>query len=509
MSSDIQFGDLEQSQPQRALRPDQDAHFVTSPVGTVEDDELLIFVDLDVMRDMEAHALSNTNVELGGVMLGRQSVDDQGRPFVTITDSLRAEHYEATKGSFKFTHETWSQISRQREEFRPDLEMVGWYHTHPGWSVFLSGMDLFICNNFFNRPLDVALVIDPCKQDRGWFQWNQQNTTQRTSGFVLTTGRFRQQELNQFARIYNKEPMMNMDPRYSGSPLNGPQTPVTYMDNRKPIYEIAIIGMLLMQFLLVSVLAWKILEPSNSATAQRDQKRIVELEEKLGSIDAAESRTVREQAYGEVLSALVASQTGDANLVDEFSKARVESRRLSASLDGQMALAEKLEMEKQQAQIQLQLKANDFDKLESLMVESRGELEAAQETIVSLKAKADGAEETSEGAIGGISTIQWFWIGIGGLVTTLLGSALGFAMGRREEPYREANQKDGHNHGQGQAVEMLNQQSSFPATNHAEDEAVVETMASGNSVGPGAVEPVTISERAKKVALKIDAQEDV
>jgi len=151
MSSDIQFGDLEHSQPERGLRPDQDAHFATCPVGTLEDGELLIFVDLDVMRDMEAHAQSNTNVELGGVMLGRQSVDDQGRPFVTITDSLRAEHYEATKGSFKFTHETWSQISRQRDQFRPDLEMVGWYHTHPGWSVFLSGMDLFICNNFFNR----------------------------------------------------------------------------------------------------------------------------------------------------------------------------------------------------------------------------------------------------------------------------------------------------------------------------------------------------------------------
>ena len=123
--------------------------------------------------------------------------------------------------------------------------MVGWYHTHPGWSVFLSGMDLFICNNFFNRPLDVALVIDPCKQDRGWFQWNQQNTTQRTSGFVLTTGRFRQQELNQFARFYNKEPMMNIDPRYSGNSFNNAQAPVTYMDNRKPIYEIAIIAMLL------------------------------------------------------------------------------------------------------------------------------------------------------------------------------------------------------------------------------------------------------------------------
>ena len=42
MSSEIQFGDLEQSEPQHALRPDQDAHFSTALVGSVGDDELLI-----------------------------------------------------------------------------------------------------------------------------------------------------------------------------------------------------------------------------------------------------------------------------------------------------------------------------------------------------------------------------------------------------------------------------------------------------------------------------------
>ena len=434
MSSEIQFGDLEQSQPQRALRPDQDAHFATCPVGKVEDHELLIFVDLDVMRDMEAHALSNTRVELGGVMLGKQSVDDQGRPFVNITDSLRAEHYEATKGSFKFTHETWSQISRQREEFRPELEMVGWYHTHPGWSVFLSGMDLFICNNFFNRPLDVALVIDPCEQDRGWFQWTDNKTTQRTAGFVLTTGRFRQQELDQFARIYNKEPIMNMDPRYSGNPINGAQPSVTYMDNRKPIYELAILGMLLTQFLLFSILAWKFLSPAGSATTQKDQQRIVELEEKLSSLNAAQDQTTRERAYSEVLSFLVESQTGDANLVDEFSNAKVESRRLAANLDGQMALAEKLEMEKNQALIQLQLKTNDSEKLESQLVRKRDELEIAEATIKSLKkSETEEGEEGEEGSEASLP-FHWSWLAIGGLVTALLGSALGYAMGRREEP---------------------------------------------------------------------------
>ena len=75
--------------------------------------------------------------------------------------------------------------------------MVGWYHTHPDWSVFLSGMDMFICDHFFNRPLDVALVIDPCRQDRGFFQWtgDADPRVRRTSGFYLIASRFRRFEL--------------------------------------------------------------------------------------------------------------------------------------------------------------------------------------------------------------------------------------------------------------------------------------------------------------------------
>ena len=83
MSSDIEFGELEHSEPQRGLRPDRDAHYCVLPVGDISlpdamdpetraQKDLMIFVDLDVMRDMEAHAISDTSVELGGVMLGYQ-----------------------------------------------------------------------------------------------------------------------------------------------------------------------------------------------------------------------------------------------------------------------------------------------------------------------------------------------------------------------------------------------------------------------------------------------------
>ncbi len=438
MSFDIQFGELEEAQPQRALRPDQDAHYATAMVGNVDHDELMIFVDLDVQRDMEAHALSNTRVELGGVMLGRQLIDENGRPFVVISDSLRAEHYEATKGSFKFTHETWSRITRQREGFRPDLEMVGWYHTHPGWSVFLSGMDLFICNNFFNRALDVALVIDPCEQDRGWFQWtdNDKPATRRTGGFILTTGRFRQLELDQFARIFNKEPIMNMDPRYSGNALSGSQPSVTIMENRKPVFELAVIGMLMMQFLMFSYFAWQALSPSPIATAPGNQEKAAELQSKLETLIADQGRSMREDAYREVLATLVANQTGDANLVDEFAKLKTERSRMQANLEGQLALAEKLKFERNSASAQLDAKTKIAEKLESQLTSTRNLYDQVSEKYKSLennvKAMAQNGEISLEEPSFGKLTFPWWWLVVGAFVVGFLGCALGYAYARRE-----------------------------------------------------------------------------
>ena len=228
MDNDIRFGELEETPRQRRLRPDQNRHYAVVSCQTPSQGDLPIYVDMDVLREMEAHALSNLDAELGGVLLGGQYEDDQGRSFVVITDSLRAEHYENTKGSFKFTHETWSDITRKRDEFPADMQMVGWYHTHPGWGVFLSGMDTFICSHFFNKPLDVALVIDPCQQERAFFQWTTtgDRRTRLTRGFYLTGSRFRLPELEIYAAQLEGKVLMPSDPRYSGLPGVYPPTVV-------------------------------------------------------------------------------------------------------------------------------------------------------------------------------------------------------------------------------------------------------------------------------------------
>ena len=89
MDDGIQFGEVEETAPEHKLRPDQNKHYAVVRYDRPGQEDLPIYIDVDALRDMEAHALSNTSVELGGVLLGGQYLDDEGEPFVVITDALR------------------------------------------------------------------------------------------------------------------------------------------------------------------------------------------------------------------------------------------------------------------------------------------------------------------------------------------------------------------------------------------------------------------------------------
>ena len=317
MADGIEFGEVEEVARERKLRPDQNRHYGVAACGRPIESDLPVYVDLDVMRDMESHALTDTSVELGGVMLGGQYEDEDGKPFVLITDSLRAQHYEATKGSFKFTHDTWEKISRERDEFPEDLQMVGWYHTHPDWGVFLSGMDMFICDNFFNKELDVALVIDPCRDDRGWFQWtgNPSERVRRTEGFYLIASRFRQRELQQYAAVLEGQAGMSIDPRRHNYPeFAQSPAPVVNISQRQPAWQgAAVLGMLASQFLLLVVLAWKLMVPvaEESKKVNADAKRYQALAKRLDHWMDAEQETRENKIQARVLDEVIAGLQKD------------------------------------------------------------------------------------------------------------------------------------------------------------------------------------------------------
>ncbi len=138
-----------------------------------------ILLDEMPLRAMQAHALSSLDREVAGVMVGRQpEKQPDGRYIVHVIDSIIAQHTVMHGASVTYTPESWRHLNDTLWERYPDESavMVGWYHTHPGFGIFLSGMDLFIHQNFFTQIWHVAYVLDPRARNSGFFCWNRQKT---------------------------------------------------------------------------------------------------------------------------------------------------------------------------------------------------------------------------------------------------------------------------------------------------------------------------------------------
>ena len=114
------------------------------------------------------HVFGHPEAEVGGVLVGRTSTD--GRPEIqACIPALRAE---GRRASVTFTHDSWSDIHAAMERrFGSSARILGWYHSHPGFGVFLSDHDVFIHRNFFSDPSQIAYVVDPLAGREGVFGW--------------------------------------------------------------------------------------------------------------------------------------------------------------------------------------------------------------------------------------------------------------------------------------------------------------------------------------------------
>ncbi len=133
--------------------------------------ELIIFIDEDCLTGINVHLSSDKNNELGGVLTGFNCELVSGEKFVYIKHFIKADHINSSLSRLTFTPETWQQINDELENKYPDEIIIGWYHSHPGHSVFLSEYDLFIQKNFFNLYFNVAYVFDPVLNQTGFFVW--------------------------------------------------------------------------------------------------------------------------------------------------------------------------------------------------------------------------------------------------------------------------------------------------------------------------------------------------
>jgi proteasome lid subunit RPN8/RPN11 len=136
-------------------------------------------VGCDVARQIRQHARAFTKTEVCGVLVG-----DENDGIISVEACIQGAKSLQAGTHVTFTQDTWEHIYKIKDRDYPEMRIVGWYHSHPGFGVFLSDHDTFIHTNFFSAPQQVAWVYDPHSDEEGCFGWSDEKL-ERLSRIVL------------------------------------------------------------------------------------------------------------------------------------------------------------------------------------------------------------------------------------------------------------------------------------------------------------------------------------
>ena len=122
------------------------------------------------LEQIIAHSHSDLSSELGGALLGH-AYRHQSTVFVEVKAAIPATNQDHGPIHFTFTADSWPQLQADRNQHYPELDIVGWFHTHPGLGVFYSSDDVVVHSAAFILPWHVGLVFDPIRNEACFFGW--------------------------------------------------------------------------------------------------------------------------------------------------------------------------------------------------------------------------------------------------------------------------------------------------------------------------------------------------
>ncbi|MEZ2239164.1 Mov34/MPN/PAD-1 family protein [Microcoleus sp.] len=132
--------------------------------------EMSVFVQQEAVDQLIHHLSVDPYNETGGVLVGHGYWCPERRIHYTeIVGSIPASYTIGNRVHFQFTRECWQEIFQTQKQDFPSTTIVGWYHSHPGHGIFLSGTDLNTQRLSFKQIWQIAVVYDSLRHDIGFF----------------------------------------------------------------------------------------------------------------------------------------------------------------------------------------------------------------------------------------------------------------------------------------------------------------------------------------------------
>ena len=163
----IELGPARLFEPAAGETPARRNGHVCLSVGRRYRGQPRVFVSLSAWQAAGDHVAGDASQELGGLLWGLPGRDGR-EEFLEVVEARPATAAQGGLGHLTFGQEAWQEVLREQVEGH---RVVGWYHSHPGFGIFLSEQDSFIQRNFFGQPWQVALVLDPVRGEWGLYGW--------------------------------------------------------------------------------------------------------------------------------------------------------------------------------------------------------------------------------------------------------------------------------------------------------------------------------------------------
>ncbi|MBT5379356.1 MAG: hypothetical protein HOL08_09905, partial [Opitutae bacterium] len=87
-----------------------------------------VSIHQNVLNEIHLHGDSSMHAEICGILIG--TMDENHADIVARIEGKGATEKGA---NVTFTQETWEYVYKVKDEHYDDFDIVGWYHTHPGF----------------------------------------------------------------------------------------------------------------------------------------------------------------------------------------------------------------------------------------------------------------------------------------------------------------------------------------------------------------------------------------
>ncbi len=132
-------------------------------------DELDFYIKNDAFKKMILHSyeMAKEEKEAMGFIIGDLFYWEKE---YTVAFDIITAPLDSSSFNVKFKRGAFEEIFDKLDEIKCDYILVGWYHSHPGYSSFMSGIDLDTQKNYFNKKFHASIVIDPVNMEARAFR---------------------------------------------------------------------------------------------------------------------------------------------------------------------------------------------------------------------------------------------------------------------------------------------------------------------------------------------------